>query len=258
MTFLLDEPWVLFIAVCIALFIASVLGYRLAFSTRVNEDSHHHEHITGLREGLFIFLGLLLGFTVAMVLPRFEQRRDLVNDEAGAIETLILRTQILPEPERGKTMQLLREYVVVREGFARNTLQNQAALNRETQRTEALQEQIWQQVIAVTRDNENPVMASYMQSANNMFDVANRRLATFEKRVPKTVWLIIFVVAAFQSFLTGYSLKRKFWLSLAVTPVVVALVMALVADLDSPRTGLIHIEQTSMQRLVNDVTHSQP
>lgn len=50
MTFLLDEPWVLFIAVCIALFIASVLGYRLAFSTRVNEDSHHHEHITGLRE----------------------------------------------------------------------------------------------------------------------------------------------------------------------------------------------------------------
>jgi hypothetical protein len=257
MTFLLDEPWVLFIAVCIALFIASVLGYRLAFSTRVNEDSHHHEHITGLREGLFIFLGLLLGFTVAMVLPRFEQRRDLVNDEAGAIETLILRTQILPEPERGKTMQLLREYVVVREGFARNTLQNQAALNRETQRTEALQEQIWQQVIAVTRDNENPVMASYMQSANNMFDVANRRLATFEKRVPKTVWLIIFVVAAFQSFLTGYSLKRKFWLSLAVTPVVVALVMALVSDLDSPRTGLIHIEQTSMQRLVNDVTHSQ-
>jgi hypothetical protein len=258
MTFLLDEPWVLFIAVCIALFIASVLGYRLAFSTRVNEDSHHHEHITGLREGLFIFLGLLLGFTVAMVLPRFEQRRDLVNDEAGAIETLILRTQILPELERGKTMQLLREYVVVREGFARNTLQNQAALNRETQRTEALQEQIWQQVIAVTRDNENAVMASYMQSANNMFDVANRRLATFEKRVPKTVWLIIFVVAAFQSFLTGYSLKRKFWLSLAVTPVVVALVMALVADLDSPRTGLIHIEQTSMQRLVNDVTHSQP
>jgi len=257
MTFLFDQPWVLFIVVCLALITASVLGYRLAFSTRINEDSHHHEHINGLREGLFIFLGLLLGFTVAMVLPRFEQRRDLVNEEARAIGTLILRTQILPEPQRGKIMQLLREYVVVREGFARNTLLNQAALNRETQHTKALQEQLWQQVIAVTRDNENAVMASYMQAANDVFDVADKRLATFEKRVPKTVWLIIFVVGAFQSFVTGLSLKRKFWLPLAVTPVVVAMVMALIADLDSPRSGLILIEQTSMERLVNDVTHSQ-
>jgi hypothetical protein len=152
MTFLFDEPWVLFLTVCIALFTAAVLGYRLAFSTQVNEDSHHHEHITGLREGLFVFLGLLLGFTVAMVLPRFDQRRDLVNEEAGAIETLILRTQILPELERSKTMQLLREYVVVRERFGKNTLLNQAALNSEIQRTKALQGQLWQQVIAVTRD----------------------------------------------------------------------------------------------------------
>ncbi len=257
MTFLLDEPWVLFMIVCTVLITASVLGYRLASSTRINEDRHHHEHITGLREGLFIFLGLLLGFTMAMVLPRFEQRRDLVNEEAGAIETLILRTQILPEPERGKIMGLLREYAVVREGFARNTLLSQATLNRETQHTKALQEQIWQQVIAVTRDNENAVMATYMQSANNAFDVADKRLATFEKRVPKTVWLIIFVIEAFQSFVTGYSLNRKFWLSLVVTPLVVALVTALIADLDSPRTGLIRIEQTSMERLVNDVSHSQ-
>ena len=257
MTFLLDEPWILFVIVCIALITASVLGYRLAFSTRVNEDSHHHEHITGLREGLFIFLGLLLGFTVAMVLPRFEQRRDLVNEEAGAIETLILRTQILPEPERNTIMGLLREYVVVRERFARDTLLNQEALNSEIQHTAALQEQLWQQVIAVTRDNENAVTASYMQSANNVFDIADKRLAIFEKRVPKTVWLIIFVVGAFQSFVTGYSLKRKFWLSMAVTPVVVALVMGLIADLDSPRSGLIRIDQTSMERLVNEVTHSQ-
>ena len=257
MTFLFDRPSVLFIVICIALITASVLGYRLALFTRINEDSHHHEHINSLREGLFIFLGLLLGFTVAMVLPRFEQRRDLVNQEAGAIGTLILRTQILPEPQRGKIMQLLREYVVVREGFARNTLLNQAALNRETQHTKALQKQLWQQVIAATRDNENAVMASYMQAASNVFDVADERLATFDKRVPNTVWLVLFVVGAFQSFVTGFSLKRKFWLPLAMTPVVITMVMALIAALDSPRSGLIHIEQTSMERLVNDVTHSQ-
>jgi hypothetical protein len=81
MTFLLDEPWLVFITVCIALFSSSVLGYRLALSTRINEDSHHHEHITGLREGLFVLLGLLLGFSVAIVLPRFDERRHGLSGE---------------------------------------------------------------------------------------------------------------------------------------------------------------------------------
>lgn len=98
MRFLLDEPWLVFITVTLVLFISSVLGYRLALSTRINEDSHHHEHITGLREGLFVLFGLLLGFTVAIVLPRFDDRRQLVIDKANAIDTTMLRAKILPEP----------------------------------------------------------------------------------------------------------------------------------------------------------------
>ena len=42
-----------------------------------------------------------------------------------------------------------------------------------------------------------------------MIDVSEKRLAAFENRVPKTVWLIIFVVAIFQGFATGFSLKRS-------------------------------------------------
>jgi hypothetical protein len=39
--------------------------------------------------------------------------------------------------------------------------------------------------------------------------------------------------------------------------VVIGVVMALLADLDSPRTGLIRIEQNSMERLVHDVTDAR-
>ena len=254
MRFLLNEPWLVFMTVCIALFTTSVLGYRLALSTRINEDSHHHEHITSLREGLFILLGLLLGFTVAIVLPRFDERRQLVIDEANAIGTTMLRAEILPEPQRDKTLQLLREYVVMRRDFASETLLDRSALNRETQRTKALQTQLWQQIVVVSQETQTAVIATYLQALNNMIDVAEKRLAAFESRVPKTVWLIIFIVAAFQSFATGFSLHRRFWFSLVMTPLVIAVVMALLADLDSPRTGLIHIEQNSMERLVHDVT----
>jgi hypothetical protein len=39
-----------------------------------------------------------------------------------------------------------------------------------------------------------------------------------------------------------------------MTPVVVAVVMALLADLDSPHGGLINVRENSMERLANDVT----
>jgi Protein of unknown function (DUF4239) len=257
MIFLLDEPWLLSIAVCIVLIASSVLGYRVAVSTRINEDSHHHEHITGLREGLFVLLGLLLGFTVAIVLPRFDERRQLVIDEANAIGTTALRAETLPEPQRVRTLELLREYVVVRRDFATETLLDQAALDRETQRTKALQGQLWQQIVAVTQQNQTAVVATYLQALNELIDVSEKRLAAFENRVPKTVWLIIFIVAIFQSFVTGFSLKRRLWFSLVMTPIVIAVVMALLADLDSPRTGLIRIGQNSMERLVHDMTDTK-
>jgi hypothetical protein len=235
------------------LFTSAVLGYRLALSTRINEDTHHHEHITGLREGLFVVLGLLLGFTVAMVLPRFDQRNQLVVDEANAIGTTILRAEILPEPERAKTLELLREYVVVRRDFAGQTLLDRPALIRETQRAKALQRQLWQEMIAATQQKPTVVLVTYLQALNSMIDIAETRLAAFENRIPTTVWLIIFLVAVFQSFTIGFSLKRRFWFSLVMTPLVVAVVMALVADLDSPHTGLIGIRQNSMERLVQEV-----
>jgi hypothetical protein len=90
-----------------------------------------------------------------------------------------------------------------------------------------------------------------------MIDLAEKRLAEFENRVPTTVWLIIFVVAVFQSFTIGFSLKRRFWFSLVLTPMVVAIVMALVADLDSPHTGMIGIRQNSMERLIHDITNAK-
>jgi hypothetical protein len=251
--FLLDNPWLVFVSVCIALIASATVGHQLAFFTNINEDSHRHEHITGLREGLFVLLSLLLGFTVAMVLPRFDERTQLVVDEANAIATTMLRAETLPEPYRSRTMQLLGEYVIVRRDFAKQTLLNGPALERETQQTKNLQRQLWQEMLAALQQNPTVVVTTYLQALNSMIDLAEKRLAAFENRVPSTVWLIIFLVAAFQTFMIGFSLKRRFWFSLVMTPMVVAIVMALVADLDSPHTGLIGIRQNSMERVIHDV-----
>jgi len=218
-----------------------------------NEDSHRHEHIAGLREGLFVLLGLLLGFTVAMVLPRFDERRDLVVEEADSIHTMWLQAQVLPEPQRGKSSQLLREYAAVRSQFSRATLGEPLALDALNHQTGDLQLQLWQQFIEVQQQNQTAVVAEYERNLNEMMGVSEKRLAAFENRVPEAVWIIILVVAAFQSFVAGYSMRRKVWLSLTVTPIVIAIVIALIADLDDPHSGLIRIQQNSMSRFAAEL-----
>lgn len=247
MSFLLNAPWLLFLVIALVLFGSSLIGFRLATVSRIHEDIHHHEQINSLREGLFVLLGLLLGFTIAMVLPRFDERRQLVVDEANAIGTTMLRAEMLPEPERSKSLDLLRQYAVVRGSFA--TTGPEQLL----QPTKALQTQLWQQVVAVTQKSQTAVIATYISALNETIDVSERRLTAFENRVPKSVWIIIVIVAVFQGFAGGFSLKRKLWFSLLAAPLVVAVLMALIADLDSPHTGLIHVEQNAMERLIKDV-----
>ena len=254
MSAILRQPLLLLLCIGVVLFLSTFVGYRLAIITGINEDSHRHEHIAGLREGLFVLLGLLLGFTVAMVLPRFDQRGDLEMEEADSISAAWLQAQVLPEPQRGKSLQLLREYVAVRRQFSGTTLGDRTALHANTERTVVLQQQLWQQFLEVEKQNQTAVVAAYERTLSEMIGVPEKRLAAFENRVPGEVWIIILVVAAFQSFITGYSMKRKVWLSLTVTPIVIAVVIALIADLDDPHSGVIRVEQNSMNRLANDST----
>src|SRR6516225_617092 len=59
-------------------------------------------------------LALMIGFTFAMALSRFEARRDAVLKEANAIGTTALRARLLSEPHRTEVLKLLREYVQTR------------------------------------------------------------------------------------------------------------------------------------------------
>jgi hypothetical protein len=253
MNTILRQPLLLSLCIGVLLLVSTFVGYRLAQITGINEDTHRHEHISGLREGLFVLLALLLGFMIAMVLPRSDQRRALVTKEANTISAVWMQAQLLPEPQRSRTQHLLREYVGVRLQFGGTTLGVPSALHRLVEQSRALQEQLWEQFLQIPQQNQTALAANYESGLIDIVGVSEKRLAAFEGRVPRAVWFIILVVAAFQAFIARYTLKRKVWMSLVVTPLVIAVVVGLVADLDDPHTGLIRIEQSSMNRLANDI-----
>jgi len=65
--------------------------------------------IATLESAILALLALMVGFTFAMALSRFEGRREAVLNEANAIGTTALRARLLPPPHRAETLKLLKE-----------------------------------------------------------------------------------------------------------------------------------------------------
>src|ERR1700735_1258299 len=80
---LIDYPHLVFLALFLIYAIALEIGFRLASIRNANVDADLHEQAVGVRGGGVVLLSLLLGFTLAMALPRFDQRRGLIVDEAN-------------------------------------------------------------------------------------------------------------------------------------------------------------------------------
>ena len=85
----------------------------------------------------------------------------------------------------------------------------------------------------------------------------DKRLAALENRIPLTIWLMIVSVALIAVFTRGLTLAKRFWLTLALAPITIALVVALIADLDTPSSGLIRLDNRAMQRLKVEIANPQ-
>lgn len=253
MEFLLNHPWLLGLLTAFLLSGAIEGGYQTAVRFRIQEDTNRKEQMVAIRDGLFILVGLLFGFTLALAAPRFAERRSLLIDEANAIGTAYLRAGTLPQPNRERAQQLLRQYVDTRLDVDGSGWDG-ARLSQAADRAKRIQEQLWEDVIEVTKSDRSAISAANMNSLNQVIDVPEQRLSSFENRVPRSVWLLIFSVSVIALFTRGLTLSGRFWLTLVLAPVTIAMVVALIADLDTPGRGLIRLNQRAMLGLKADMS----
>jgi hypothetical protein len=101
----------------------------------------------------------------------------------------------------------------------------------------------------VAQIDRTAVTAAYMNSLNQTIDLHEKRVAAFENRVPVPIWLLITCVSAIAVFSRGMTITSRFWLTLVLVPITIAIVVGLIADLDAPSTGLIRLDQRAKQRL---------
>lgn len=252
---ILNNPLWLALALLFLFAILVEAGFRLAVFTGAVSDDARREQITASRDALGVLLSLLLGFTLAMALPRYDLNRQLVLEEANAIGTASLRAEMLPSPQRETVHDLLLAYTRARLAFSLARVDFDE-LEQSQAHTKQLQSQLWTQAEAAAQSSPTPIASLFVQSLNEMFDLSEKRMAALENRIPQTIWLMLALIGALTCLLFGYAARCRFWLVSVVIPLMIAIVVGLIADLDSPRNGSINTDLRSLERVERDLEQS--
>lgn len=227
------------------------VGYRIGRKRRTSIDEATTAWVTVIYSAILAMLGLLLGFSYAMAQQRFEVRRQLVVEEANAIETTYLRAQWLPEPYRGDVSKLLREYVDVRLPKDFESRNMEELVQRMSVLSERLLDQLWLQALDVAKKNPTPVVALFLSALNETIDLHSKRLAQFSNQIPESILLLLYLFATVAVLITGYGSGLRTQRCVLPTVAMVVLVstsLYVIVDLDRPQ-GLINVSQESMIRL---------
>lgn len=228
------------------------LGYRLGLRHRASSDDTERTHIGSLQGALLGLLALLLGFSFAMSVTRYDARRSLVLKEANAIGTAYLRTNFLPEEQGNEARKLLRTYVDSRLGYV-NAKSNDDLLTRAFATAASLHAQLW--TIATNAANQDPRSVSaglFAASLNDVIDVSEERVTAFYSNVPEPILGLLVVVSCGAMGFIGYGCGlagRRRLSSTVLFSCLCVLVLLVVLDVDRPREGMIQVSQGSMLRL---------
>ena len=250
------NEWVI-LGVSIALFLLAIeVGFRLGRRNRPNIGEHAKSQINTIQGAMLGLLALLLGFTFAMAISRYEARKQLVLDEANAIGTTFLRAQLLPQPQRQEVSQLLRQYVEVRMKFYKASV-DPARLREAEKQTGQLHLHLWSYAAALgEKDPRAVTVGLFLQSLNEVIDLDSKRLTALENHVPQIILVLLYSVALAANGLIGYGCglggRRNFYVTLTAS-MLIAFVILVIVDLDRPRRGLIRVGQERMLDLHNSL-----
>ena len=227
---------------------ASALGVLAGRYLRRHSETYR-EPIGALQGALLGVVGLILAFGLSLAVGRYQDRRADVVTDANTIGTAYLRAQTIAEPQRSRSLSLLRAYndLAIR---VSSEIPGSAAIRVTAAQQGALQRSLWR--LAGESMNARPRDSAprlYVDSLNAMIDQQTVRLSGLNNRVPDAVlWLELIGAAVALALLALYiSVLGKGLAPVAAAALLVSFLVLVTFDLDRPTRGLIRIPATPLE-----------
>jgi len=246
MSGLISVPSLVLLVTLIAMWLVANVGALFGQRMRPLKEEEREDFGTVLTATLTL-LGLLIGFTFSMAISRYDQRKNLEEAEANAIGTEYVRVAVLPAADAEKARVLLREYLAQRILFYKNRDKNE--LQRINASTAQLQNDLWAVVRGPAEAQPNAITGLAMSGMNDVLNSQGYTTAAWLNRIPVAAWLLMRAIALGSNFLIGYGARRRDTVLLLIVPLAVSMSFFLVADIDSPREGLISVRPQNLEIL---------
>jgi hypothetical protein len=219
------------------------LGRRVGLR-RLKQEGDGAGAGVGVVEGaVFALLGLLIAFTFSGAAARFDDRRDLIVDEANAVGTAYLRIDLLPAAAQGEMRDRFRRYLDARLAVYR-ALPDVEAANAHLALSSRIQQEIWSRAVAESADSQSARML-LLPSLNEMFDITTTRTMAARAHPPHVVFALLFVFALCAALLAGSAMARpqsRHWLHSVTFAFALAGSVYVIIDMEFPRVGLIRVD----------------
>ena len=249
---LTNYPLITFGITFLLMWVSTWAGMYLRKQWRTDSEQVHDDFGVVLGATLTL-LGLIIGFTFSMATTRYDLRKSLEEEEANAIGTEYVRVDLLPSDTAAKAKALLVHYTDLRIQFYKT--RSLDYLNRINTETSAVQNQLWETVAAPAKAQPT---TNTMLAVSGMNDVLNSQgytQAAWWNRIPRAAWSLMFAIAIVSHVLLGYGAhSRSSFLSI-VLPLLIAIAFLLIADIDSPRGGIIRVQPQNLSAFASGLGH---
>jgi hypothetical protein len=243
------------VLVAAAFFVSSLLllnyGRRLGLRY-LQKDAGNMAGLTTVEGAVFALIGLLLAFTISGALQRFDERRQLVVQEANAASTAHDRLALFEGDVARDLQAKLKDYVQARinlYGMPHDfSLWRHSELFSTEQQDKIidLKNKIWDATVAACpQSGFRPACAQALPALASLFEVARLRLGASEKHPPQIVYIMLFGLGLGGSLLAGFGMAAaaaRSWIHMLVFAATLTVTLYAVTDMEYPRLGLIRIE----------------
>ena len=245
----LDSPFIVLAVALVAQWIASYIGAYLRKGGRPLKADERDDFET-VRAAALTLLALI-GFSFSTAVSRYDQRKNYEEAEANAIGTEYLRIDLMPAESVTTVRALMRKYLDLRIVFYETV--DQRELDRISADTTKLQSGLWSAMLPAA--NAQPTLAQALAIAgmNDVLNAQGYTQASWWNRIPVAAWALMGLIAIACNLVIGYGERSKHALLILVIPIVVSISFLLIADIDSPRGGIIRVMPENLISLAQSV-----
>ncbi|WP_456299488.1 bestrophin-like domain [Polynucleobacter necessarius] len=160
-----------------------------------------------------------------------------------------------------RTKDLLSQYLDQRILFY--SRQSKEKIQDIRHQTDELQAALWKEILPIARAQSTATTALVVSGMNDVLNSQGYVQAAWWNRIPYPAWALMAAIAVCANILVGFGARnfRKNIGLFMIFPFVVAVSFFLIADIDSPRGGIIRIEPKNLitlKQALNPQIGTQP